>query len=249
MAKDKTIVVTGASRGIGAATALELARRGYMVACLSRSGTIPTTDLTADHALGELLVPFVCDVTNEESLVKTLRMIADQLGNISGLVNNAGVHRECKARSLPTAEFEAMLQANTISPFVAAREIYPYLVESGGGLIVNLGSFFDRLGAKGSIAYAASKAAVAAMTRVLAAEWGPKGIAVLNVAPGYIETDVNREYFSDPKVRSLVSSRIFTGRIGRPDEVARLVAALFVENIPFLTGETICIDGGQSSSL
>jgi NAD(P)-dependent dehydrogenase (short-subunit alcohol dehydrogenase family) len=249
MSAHQTIIVTGASRGIGAATALELARRGFTVGCLSRSGTIPVFEKPEDHTLATRLLPQVCDVTDETSVIAAFSAIAEKTGGISGLVNNAGIHREGLARKLPTAELQAVLMANTVSPFVAAREAYPYLVDAGGGLIVNIGSFFDRIGARGSIAYCASKAAVAAMTRVMAAEWGVKGISVLNIAPGFIETDVNKEYLSDPAIRAQVSASTFVGRPGRTDEVARLVSALFSEKIQFLTGETICIDGGQSVSL
>lgn len=245
----QTIVVTGASRGIGAATAVELARRGYQVACLSRSGDIPLTDSADAESLRGRFLGYACDVTDETSLAAVFQTIAQATGGFVGLVNNAGIHREERARSMTTEAFRNVLDVNAVSTFVSAREAYPYLVESGGGLIVNIGSFFDRLGVKGSVAYCASKAAVAAMTRCLAAEWGAKKISVLNVAPGYIETDVNREYLSDADNRAAVSSRIFAGRPGRPDEVARLVASLFCENIQFLTGETICIDGGQSVSL
>lgn len=245
----KTIVVTGASRGIGAATAIELARRGYRVGCLSRGGQPPEGSESEPADVRGRFLCRVCDVTDEEGLISAFRSLALEAGGLSGLVNNAGVHREEKARTLTTQALNDVLAANTVSVFVAAREVYPYLVESGGGLIVNIGSFFGRLGVKGSLAYCASKAAVAAMTRCLAAEWGGKGIAVLNVAPGYVETEVNREYLRDPAHRAAVSSRIFTRRPGQPAEVARLVAALYVENIGFLTGETIYIDGGQSVAL
>lgn len=250
MRGNQTIVVTGASRGIGSAIALELARRGYTVACLSRSGTVPASQDPADAAFAAQLLPVVCDVTDEASVVAAMSTVSGlTAAGIGGLVNNAGIYREGRARDLPTSEFEAILKANAVSTFVTAREAYPHLVAAGGGLIVNIGSFFDRLGSKGGIGYCASKAAIGAITRVLAAEWGPKGISVLNIAPGYIETDVNRDYLSDPKVRAAVSARIFTGRPGRTDEIARLVGALFSESIQFLTGETICIDGGQSISL
>ena len=244
-----TIIVTGASRGIGASTALGLARRGFVVACLSRSGTIPPGEEPGDEALGARMIALRCDVTDEAGIKDAFKSLAERGNGIIGLVNNAGVHWEGRARSLPTSDLEAILRTNTVAPFVAAREIYPYLVAAGGGLIVNIGSFFGRLAAKGSIAYCASKAALEAMTRVLAAEWGRKGIAVLNIAPGYIETDVNRKYLADPASRAMVSARNFVGRPGRTDEVARLVCALYSENIPFLTGETIYIDGGHSVAL
>jgi NAD(P)-dependent dehydrogenase (short-subunit alcohol dehydrogenase family) len=247
MADPKAIVVTGASRGIGAAIAAELARRGQRVACLSRSGTRPAA---ADaEALAQRLHCIACDVSREDELKAALRNAADWGGGLSGLVNNAGIHSEGPSRSFPTHDFEEILRVNTTAVFVASREAYPYLVEAGGGLIVNIGSFFEQMAAKGSTAYCASKAAVAAITRCLAAEWGRKGISVLDVAPGYIETEINRDYLRHPVHGEKVRSRVATGRAGTPDEVARLIAALYTERIQFLTGATITIDGGHSASL
>ena len=128
---------------------------------------------------------------------------------------------------------------------IACREVFPYLVKNGGGLIINIGSFFEKMGVVDNLAYCASKAAVGAMTRCLATEWAKHGIRVLDIAPGYIETDLNRDYLDSDKVKSWLSRRIPVGRPGRVEEVARLVGALYQENIGFLTGETIFIDGGQ----
>ncbi|GAA5231917.1 SDR family oxidoreductase [Verticiella sediminum] len=247
MEKHRTIVVTGASRGIGAEIAGELARRGHAVACLSRSGSPP--DVHDAVGLADLFFCLRCDVSREDDLRAAFGQVAERFGGIDGLVNNAGIHRDGASRAFPTAEFETVLRINAVSVFAACREVYPYLVQSGDGLIVNIGSFFERLGAKGSTAYCAAKAAVGAITRCLAAEWGRKGISVLNVAPGYIETDINRDYLSDPEHGQKVRSRTFTGRPGTPDEIARLVAALFTERIGFLTGESIYVDGGHSISL
>lgn len=247
MSEARAIVVTGASRGIGAEIAAELARRGRRVACLSRTGAAP--QVTDADALAERFLCIPCDVSREEDLRAAFRQVAERFGGISGLVNNAGIHRDGPSRSFSTAHFEEMLHVNAVSVFVASREAYPYLVEAGESLIINIGSFFEKMGAKGSTAYCAAKAAVGAITRCLAAEWGRKGISVLNVAPGYIETDINREYLNDAVHGEKVRARVFPGRPGTPGEVARLVAVLFTERIAFLTGESIYIDGGHSISL
>lgn len=240
-----SIVVTGASRSIGAAIACELARRGFLVGCFSRGGRIPQEA----GAFAERMIPIPCDVTDEPGVVSGLKRFADLTGGVGGLVNNAGIHSSAPSRKVTSAEFERMLKVNTVSTFTFCREVYPYLVAQGGGLIVNIGSFFARGGARGSTAYSASKAAIGAITRCLAAEWGPKNIRLLNVAPGYVETDVNRDYLKDPARGGRVRERIFINRPGQPQEVAQLVAALFAERIAFLTGETIYIDGGHSIAI
>jgi NAD(P)-dependent dehydrogenase (short-subunit alcohol dehydrogenase family) len=195
MAETKgTITVTGTNRGIGAAIALALARAGYRVACLTRSG---------------------------------------------------GLHTTAKSAELQTTEYERLMAINATAVFAAARAAYPHLVRAGGGLIVNIGSFFDKLGVKRDLAYCASKAAVGAITRCLAVEWAAQNIRVVDVAPGYIATDLNREMLSAKPLHAYLDKRIPRGTPGSADEVARLVAALFREDLRFLSGETIYIDGAQ----
>ena len=228
-----TIVVTGASRGIGAAVAAALAARGYAVVGLSRGGAC---------AVGRGIA---CDVTEEAALAAALADAARD-GGLVGLVNNAGVHRATRSASLPTAEWDAVLRLDATAVMVACREAYPHLVKAGGGLIVNIGSFFDRLGVPGSLAYCVAKAAVGAITRCLAAEWAADNIRVLDVAPGYIETDLNRKFLARPETQAWLAQRVPMRRAGTPEEVGRLVGLLFKAEIGFLTGETITIDGGQA---
>jgi len=225
------IVVTGASKGIGRAIAVELDRRGLAVVGLSRSGDSPVGEGRS------------CDMTDEAAVRDALAAIA-KARPIAGLVNNAGLHIGSPSAALPTAEYEKVMALNATAVMVTSREAYPYLKETAGR-IVNIGSFFDKLGVPDNLAYCASKAAVAAMTRCLAVEWAGDGIRVMNVAPGYIETDLNRAYLARDKVRKWMADRIPVGHVGQPEDVARMVAALFCEDIPFLTGETIYLDGGQ----
>jgi NAD(P)-dependent dehydrogenase (short-subunit alcohol dehydrogenase family) len=226
------VVVTGASRGIGAAIAVALAAAGHEVVGLSRSGAC-----SAGRGIA-------CDVTDEAALGATFASIA-QAGPIAALVNNAGMHCSDPSAELTTARYEEVMRLNATAVMTACREAYPYLRAHGAGRIVNIGSFFDKLGVAGSLAYCASKAAVGAITRCLAVEWAGDGIAVLDVAPGYIETDLNREFLAREKVRRWLERRVPVRRAGSPEEVARVVAALLDADVAFLTGETIYLDGGQ----
>ncbi len=226
------IIVTGASRGIGAAIARELDRRGHAVVGLSRGG---------DSAAG---IGLACDVTDEASIARVVLEIAAR-GPIAALVNNAGAYEEHASATLSAAGLERTLRLNTVAPFVAAREVYPHMKSAGGGLIVNIGSFYEKLGVARSLAYCASKAAIGAMTRCLATEWAGDKIRVLCVAPGFVETDLNREFLSSDKMRTWLSRRVPVGRAATPDEIARLVAMLCGEDIGYLTGETIFVDGGH----
>ncbi len=237
-----TIVVTGASRGIGATIALELAQRGFTVGCLTRKGT--GLEVAVPAELAARFINTRCDVTDEVSVKRAFSEIASKCGVIYGIVNNAGIHLDAPSDKLTLDVYHQVMSTNATAVFTACREVYPHLVKAGGGVIVNIGSFFDKIGVKRNVAYCASKAAVGAITRCLAVEWASKGIRVLDVAPGYIETDLNRDAFKGP-LREFLAKRIPGGKHGTPQDVARLVAAIFCEDIPFLNGETIYIDGGQ----
>ncbi|MFG1300052.1 SDR family oxidoreductase [Xanthobacter sp. V3C-3] len=240
----RTIFLTGASRGIGAVVALELARRGHRVGCFSRRGTGPE-GLEIPPALKDHLVPLQGDVSDAAAVAGALEAFARIAGPVDGIVNNAGVHVNGRSESQPLAEFDEVMRTNATATFSVCQKAYPHLVAAGGGLIVNMGSFFDKLGVKHNTAYCASKAAVAAITRCLAVEWAPKNIRVVTVAPGYIETDLNKEFLASDKTRAFLASRIPTGGPAGAEQVARLIGSLFDEPIPFLTGETIYLDGGQ----
>jgi NAD(P)-dependent dehydrogenase (short-subunit alcohol dehydrogenase family) len=242
-ATSQVIAVTGASRGIGAAIALELARRGFTVGCLSRRGA----GVEAGGVPPEIAARFVklaCDVNDEASLKRAFAGLVERTGACHGLVNNAGLHLDARSSEMPVETWDAVMNTNARAVFVACREAYPYLARQGG-TIVNIGSFFDKLGVKRNLAYCASKAAVGAITRCLAVEWAAARIRVLDVAPGYIETDLNRASLNAGPLKAFLESRIPVKRTGTPEEVARLVAALLGEDIPFMTGETIYLDGGQ----
>lgn len=239
------IIVTGASRGIGATIALGLAQAGFDVGCLSRSGELPHIDhVSADiksrwHAVK-------CDVSQSDQLAQALKAVAQKSGKpLTGLVNNAGIHSQDRIEAITEEEFRRVMDVNAYSVLAASQAIYPYLLENKGGLIVNIGSFFDKLGIKQHLLYCAAKAAVGAMTRCMAVEWASKGIRALNVAPGYIMTDLNREAMQTGPLAAYLAKRIPAGKPGQAEDVGNLVTSLFVLDSPFMTGETIYIDGAH----
>jgi NAD(P)-dependent dehydrogenase (short-subunit alcohol dehydrogenase family) len=238
------ILVTGASRGIGAAIAESLAEAGYAVGCVSRSGDLPARPQASAAARGRWLA-FKADVTDASQLAAAFDGFAAQVGTITGLVNNAGLHIDTPAADFTLDQWQQVMDTNALSVALGCRSAYPHLVKAQGGLIVNIGSFFDKIGVKRNLAYCASKAAVGAMTRVLAVEWAGKNIRLLDVAPGYIATDLNREAMAAGPLRAYLDKRIPRREPGSAEDVGKLVASLYTSDIGFLTGETIYIDGAQ----
>ena len=227
------VIVTGTSKGLGAATATALDGAGYEVVGLSRTGVSP---------VGRGMV---CDMTDEAAVKAAFAGLAAEPEPVVGLVNNAGAHGQSVSAEIDVADYERVMTLNATAVVVASREAHGLLKRGGGGLIVNMGSVFDRLGVREHVAYCASKAAVGAITRCLAVEWAEDGISVVNVAPGYIETDFNRDFMRRDSVQRWLERRIPAGRTGTPEEVGSLVAALFAMRTPYLTGETIYLDGGH----
>jgi NAD(P)-dependent dehydrogenase (short-subunit alcohol dehydrogenase family) len=241
----KVIAVTGASRGIGAAIARELAARGHLIGCLTRKG-IGIEEGETDPTIADRLIPIACDVTDAEQGASALAELAQRGGRLDGLINNAGLHMEGRSIEFPVEDFARVLQVNATAVFALCQRVQPHLVEAGGGIIVNIGSHYDKMGVKYTAAYCASKAAVGAITRCLAVEWARHGIRVVDVAPGFILTDLNREHMKDERVRNFIEHAIPARQVGSPEEIARFVAAIYGEDIPFMTGETYYIDGAQA---
>jgi NAD(P)-dependent dehydrogenase (short-subunit alcohol dehydrogenase family) len=234
------VLVTGASSGIGAATAAELAARGLVVGCLSRRGDTPA---------GLRLLSFSADVRDEDAVAEALARLVQEAGPLRGVVNSAGRHLERASAEVTTEQARALMDLNFLATFAVCRLAYPHLRAAGGGTIVNIGSFYDRLGVARNAAYAASKAAIAGLTRCLAVEWADDAIRVLDVAPGYVRTALNEDFLGDPAMLAKVARRIPVRRVGEPTEIGRFVAGLITDPIGFLTGETIYLDGAQNIAL
>jgi len=225
------IAVTGASRGLGAAIALELAGRGLTVGCLSRQGIGPAETVAVPDELAARMVMAKCDINDGDSIRASLAALSDQGYRLRHFIANAGTHIAGPSHKFANADMATLLA-------------YQYLGE--GSVIVTIGSFYDRIGAPQNAIYAASKAAIGAIARTLAVEWARDGIRVINIAPGYIETDLNKEFLESDRVREFFKRRVALQRWAQPDEIARLIAALLQDDHPLLSGETIYLDGGHA---
>jgi NAD(P)-dependent dehydrogenase (short-subunit alcohol dehydrogenase family) len=197
-----------------------------------------------DHSVADRLIPIVADVSNSAEAAEALRSFADGQSGLSGLVNAAGYHEVIPSAELSLDELRAILETNLIGAVNLAQTAFSYLADKGGW-IVNIGSFYDRLGVPASLGYSASKAGMASVTRTLAVEWARYGITVLDFAPGYVETRLNEDYLQNSENRAVITRQIPVRRVGDADEVARLIGAVVTAECGFLTGVTIYVDGGQ----
>ena len=241
-------VVTGAARGIGRATALELARAGADVGLGLRD---PDRDggLVAEiEALGRRAVALPMDVTDLGQARAAIDRAVEELGSVDVLVNNAGGGIGGNAIDVTEADFDAVWALNTRSTFFLSQHAAKHMRAAGGGAIVNVASQAGLVALPGESSYCTSKAAVIHLTRCLAVEWGGFGIRVNAVAPTFIETDGTEPALSDPAFRADTVERIAAlHRIGTPTEVSGAIAFLASPAASLITGHTMVIDGGWTA--
>ena len=241
-------LVTGASRGIGAAIAQVLARSGLRVALLARDAAALARLEHTLRAAGAEAWSFACDVADEAAVDATLERIEASLGVPSVLVNNAGVggpfHR---ADEVSRQEWDALFGVNLDSVHHLCRRLLPRMKGAGYGRIVNISSIQGLFGGALSSTYVATKHALVGYSKAVAAEWGAHGITCNAVCPGYTETEMLAK--ADPAVKKELLRRIPAGRFATPEEVARLVAFLAGPHGGYINGSTLVIDGGLSAHL
>jgi len=242
--QDRVAIVTGASRGIGRATALSLARLGATVVAAARSmerlGSLASE--AADHRASGRIVGRPLDVTDAATVEKWIDDVATEFGRIDVLVNNAGITRDGLLMNMTDVQFDEVLTTNLRSVFWMTRAVAKYMVRARTGRIINIASVSGIMGNAGQANYAAAKAGVIGFTKTVAKELGRRGVTCNAVAPGFIRTDMTNVL--PEKVKEQVLSIIPLQRFGEPEEVANVVVFLASSAAAYVNGQVVTVDGG-----
>ena len=240
----KVAVVTGASRGIGRAIALRLAREGADLALIARSeeGLSAVVAEVRDLHRERRVLPIACDVGVAGNVQEAIEKITGELGRIDILVNNAGITRDNLLLRMSEEEWDEVIAVNLKSVFNLSKAVARNMLRSRSGRIVNVTSVVGLIGNAGQANYAASKGGMIAFTFSLARELASRGITVNAVAPGFIDTDMTAAM--PEEARKSFSERIPLGRFGRPEDIAEVVVFLSGPFAGYITGEVIRVDGG-----
>ncbi|MBS0347284.1 MAG: 3-oxoacyl-ACP reductase FabG [Proteobacteria bacterium] len=236
-------LVTGASRGIGRAIALELGRMGATVIGTATSEAGAADIQAGLEAAGIAGRGLALDVTNAEACDAALGAIEKDFGAVAVLVNNAGITRDNLAMRMKDGEWDAVIDTNLKAVFRMSKLVMRGMMKARTGRIINITSVVGSSGNPGQANYAAAKAGVAGMTRALAQELGSRNITVNCVAPGFIDTDMTKEL---PEAqREALQGKIALGRLGKPEEIASVVGFLASPAASYVTGATLHVNGGM----
>ncbi len=251
--KDKVVVITGASSGIGRAIAVEIARQGanVVVNYIGKPDAAQEVVREIENDHGAALA-IEADVSNSKQVEHMISETVSQLGRVDVLVNNAGIEKESPFLEKPESEFDAVIGVNLKGPFLCTQAAARDMAKRKKGTIINISSVHEDLPFPGYSAYCSAKGGLRMLCRDLALELAPHGINVINVAPGAIDTPINKRTFADPEKKLALKREIPLGRVGEPQEVAKLVCYLASDDAAYITGTTVVIDGGlmhQTGSL
>ena len=237
--KGKIALITGGSRGIGAAIVRRLASEGTDIALLYAGSTEAAETLCTlvNEKYGVKAVAYQCNVADFEAVKETVAAVKKEFGTVHILVNNAGITNDGLIAMMKESAFDDVISVNLKGAFNMIRHCTPLFIRNRSGAIINISSVTGIMGNAGQANYAASKAGLIGLTKSVARELAPKGVTCNAVAPGFIDTDMTKELHDSP-----LAAAIPLGRIGKPEEVADAVA--FLAKASYITGETIKVDGG-----
>ena len=237
----KVVLVTGAGRGLGAATAERLAQDGWDVVVNYRATAEGAESVrTTVEAMGQRALVVKADVTRWDEVQAMVAQTLEELGSLDAVVNNAGIYRRATLDQVEPEDWHETLDVNLTGTYYVLKAAMPHL--PSGGRVVNFASILGAMGSKHGAHYAATKGGVIALTKSLAKEWAPRGILVNCVAPGAIETDmIGRD---SPEERAARNKQIPLGRVGQPHEIAGVVSFLLGPDSSYVTGHVVHVNGG-----
>lgn len=243
MLKDKIVFVTGASRGIGKAIALEMAQNGADVAiCYSSDGEAAEAVCTEIHALGRDAQAYRCDVSDYQQCSDTVKAAIAHFGKLDVLVNNAGITKDNLLLMMKEEEFDRVIATNLKGAFNMMKHAGAHFLKRKKGTIINIASVSGMMGNVGQANYAAAKAGLIGLTKTAARELAARGITCNAIAPGFITTDMTQQLTD--KQRVAIIGTIPLKRMGQPEDIAHLAVFLASPLAAYITGEVIKVDGG-----
>ena len=246
---DQVVLVSGASRGIGRAIAEGFVQRGARVIITGReSATLEQTARDLTRA-GGTARGIVCDVADKNAIDQLVQTALREFGHIDTLINVAGVNRRMLAERLTEDDYDYILDINLKGPFLLSLAVGKGMLARGQGNQINVTSLNNDRPLKGVMPYAVSKAGLGQMTRSLAMEWGPRGIRVNAIAPGFVLTDLTKKLWSQPQMQAWGQTNTPLKRIGQPEDMVGAAIFLASQASAWMTGQTLYVDGGFSAGL
>ena len=240
----KAAIVTGGSRGIGAAIVKSLAADGFDIAIIYQ-GSKERAECLAEEikATGRNAIAVQCDVSSLEQVEKMTAEVLEKLGSVDVLVNNAGKTKDGLIMRMTEEDFDSIINTNLKGAFNCTKAVTPIMMKARSGRIVNISSVVGVTGNAGQANYAASKAGIIGLTKSAAKELATRGITVNSVAPGYVKTDMT-EVLSD-KVKEAILAQIPMKKCAEPEDIANVVSFLCSDKASYVTGQVINVDGGM----